>query len=157
MLMQALPRSQTSEFTFELHSQVAGVVALLQVSAFSKHWSSLKHEQAGCPIAKVRLRHVLPVSQGVLLVLKLHWQAGGDMLLLQVSEVFPKQSDESKHEHAGWSGLSVVSRHVLLKSQGAKFSSALLLQRHVGRIAVVLHVSDVSPMQSDASKQEHAG
>ena len=78
-------------------------------------------------------------------------------MILQVSEVSPKQSDESKHEHAGWSGLSVVSRHVLLKSQGAKFSSALLLQRHVGGVAVVLHVSEVSPVQSDASKQEQAG
>ena len=77
------------------------MVVELQVSAFSKHWSSAKHEQAGCPTASVRLRQVLPVSQGVLFVLKLHSHIGGVAALLQVSAVSPKQSDAAKHEHAG--------------------------------------------------------
>ena len=142
---------------FELHSHVAGMVVLLQVSAFSKHWPSLKHEQAGCPTNSVILRHDLPVSHGINDgALKLHSQVGGDNVLLQVSAVSPRQLDASKHEHAGWSGCSVVLRQVLSVSQGA-YVGALLLHTQVGGIAVALHVSAVSPKQFVASKQEHAG
>ena len=157
VFIQPRPTSQTSKFVFELHSHVAGVVVLLQVSALSRHWSSLKHEQAGCPTSSVIFRQYLPVSQGMNVgELELHSHVGGETVLLQVSEVFPKQSEVSKHEHAGWSGVNVVLRQVLLASQGANVGE-LLLHKQVGGTAVALQVSDVFPKQSVASIQEHAG
>ena len=46
--------SQTSkDGVLKLHSQVGGIVVLLQVSALSKHWPTSRHEQAGWPTNSV--------------------------------------------------------------------------------------------------------
>ena len=160
MFRQVRPSSQGSRLgVLKLHSHVVGTVALLQVSALSKHWLALRHEQAGCPMNTVRFKQSLPASHGIneLSALKLHWQVDGDKVLLQVSELLPRQSDASKQEQAGWSGCSVVFKQALRSAQGAKFSSTLLLHSQVGGVEVALQVSAVSPTQSVVSKHEQAG
>ena len=106
----------------------------------------------------MRLRQSLPTSHGMNVgELKLHSHVEGDIVLLQVSELLPRQSDASKQEHAGWSGCSVVLRQVLRSSHGTKFSSTLLLHKQVGGVDDELQVSAVSPTQSVASKHEQGG
>ena len=105
----------------------------------------------------MRFRQDLPSSHGINVgELKLHSQVVGIVVLLQVSELLPIQSDESMQEHAGWSGCKVVLRQDLRSSHGSNVG-ALLLHRHVGGVEVELQVSDVFPTQSVVSKHEHAG
>ena len=105
----------------------------------------------------MRFRHDLPSSHGINVgELKLHSQVVGIVVLLQVSEIFPRQSDASMQEHAGWSGCKVVLRQDLRSSHGSN-DGALLLHRHVGGVEVELQVSDVFPTQSVVFKHEHAG
>lgn len=149
--------SQTSkDGALKLHSQVGGIVVLLQVSALSKHWSPSRHEQAGWPTNSVIFRHDLPASHGIKSgALELHSQVGGIAVLLQVSAVSLRQSDASEHEHPGWSGYSVMLMQTRPISHAAKVGM-LELHSHVGGIVVVLQESAFSK-QLAASKQEHEG
>ena len=86
---QSLPSSQEDRVgTLKLHSQVEGRDVELQVSAFSRHWSSTRHEHGGCPGNIVMLRHNLPSSHasndGAL---PLHSQVVGNIVVLHVSEL----------------------------------------------------------------------
>ena len=101
--------------------------------------------------------HVRPSAQGARLssTLLLHSQAGGDAVVLQVSEEVPRQSEVVRQEQAGCKGSSVVFKHTRPVSQTVKFG-ALDEHSHIGGYVVLLHVSEFS-RQSDASKQEHAG
>ena len=61
-----LPRSHTASdaLVLKLHSQVGGIVAVLQVSALSRQLDESRQEHAGCPSATVIFRHDLPGPQG---------------------------------------------------------------------------------------------
>ena len=102
---------------FALHSHMC--VVLLHVSAFTKQWDSFKHEHGGCPSSSVIFKHILPSSHGSNDgSLKLHPHIAGTAVVLQLSELL-KQSNASKQEHAGCSGVSVEFKHILPGSQGA--------------------------------------
>ena len=88
MLMHTRPVSQGEFFIgFELHSQVGGIVVLLQVSEFSRQCDESKHEQAGCPGRSVRFTHTRFESQGPKDgSLFSHPHIEGDIVALHVSE-----------------------------------------------------------------------
>ena len=138
---------------FELHSQ--RLVVLLQVSALTKQSVVFKHEQGGCPISSVILRHILPASHGANVgALVLHSHVGGTVVLLQVSEV-SEQCDTSKQEHPGCPGFSAMFTQILPSIHGTNVGS-LKLHSQDGGEAVVLQVSELSK-QCAVSKQEHGG
>ena len=85
IVWHSLPTSQTEKLgALALHSQLGGVVVILQVSALSRHCVASRQEQAGCP--RIVVWHSLPESQTSKLgVLKLHSQLGGAVVILQVS------------------------------------------------------------------------
>ena len=106
---------------FALHSHMC--VVLLHVSALAKQCDSFKHEHGGCPTSSVIFKHSLPSSHGSNDgTLKLHSHIAGTAVVLQLSELL-KQSNATRHEHAGCSGVSVLFKHILPASQGAKSGS----------------------------------
>ena len=123
----------------KLHSHIDGYVLILQVSAFSKQFVSVKQEHGGCPGVSVIFKHVLPSSQGVDNVLKLHSQLEGVMVILHVSDVSGHDSS-STQEHAGCPGCSVVFTHIIEDGHAANVG-ALKLHPQVGGLVVMLQVS----------------
>ena len=102
------------------------------------------------------LIHVRPSSHGSKVgALLLHSQAGGDIVLLQVSEDVPTQFEASKHEQAGCKGDSVVFKHIRPSSQTSKLG-VLYVHSQVGGDVRLLHVSELS-RHSAVSRQEQPG
>ena len=75
--------------------------------------------------------------------------------MLQVSALC-KQWSEVRQEHGGWSGVSVMFRHILPLSHGANDALLLALHSHVGGTVELLHVSAFSK-HCETFKQEHGG
>ena len=143
MLMQNLPISHAAKVgTLELHSQVGGIVVLLQESALSKQFAASKQEQGGWFGIAVMLMHDLPVSHGAMEgKFPVHWQSCGELPLLQVSEL-SSQSAVSRQEHGGCPAYcaNVRLRHVLNSSHDA-FDGRLKLHSHPGGFNALLQVS----------------
>ena len=139
-----------------LHSQVGGNMVLLQVSALIGHDESSIQEQGGCPGLSVLLIHIMGNSHAANVgALKLHSQVAGVVVLLQVSALF-KQWSDVRQEHGGWSGASVIFRHVLPASHGAYDALLFALHSQVGGVVELLHVSAFSK-QCEEFRQEHGG
>ena len=102
IFIQCLPASHVAnDGVLKLHSQVGGTVALLQVSALSRHVAVFKQEHPGCPGLSVTFIHTrLGPHASKVGDLKLHSQVGGVVVLLQVSELL-KQCNAFRQEQAG--------------------------------------------------------
>lgn len=138
-----------------LHSQVGGVVVILQVSALARHVKESKQEHGGCPGCSVMFKHTWGCAHASNVgPLKLHSQPGGFIVVLQVS-AFPRHCDASRHEQAGCSGCSVIFKHFLPAPQVAN-DGALKLHSQVGGTVVLLQVSAFSKHVAE-SRHEHPG
>jgi hypothetical protein len=125
------------------------------------HWSALskkaeQYEHAGCPGFSVVFIHIISYGHAAKVgALKLHPHVAGFVVMLLVSAL-SKQCSEVRQEHGGWSGVSVVFKHVLPSSHTANDALVLKLHSHVGGVSAVLQVSAFS-RHCEASRQEQPG